>query len=170
MSGDRRRTPPPMAVVVCGVSGCGKTTVGRLLAERLGQPFMDADDLHPSANVAKMRRGEPLDDADRRPWLAAVRATLQNHVARGEGIVVACSALKASYRHQLHVPGGVRFVHLHGTRAVLAERLAARGEHFFDPGLLDSQLATLEPPPEAIRLDVREPPQTLVHKAIDALR
>jgi carbohydrate kinase (thermoresistant glucokinase family) len=131
-------------VVVMGVSGSGKTTVGRELAARLGVPFVDADDLHPASNVAKMAAGHALDDADRWPWLARVGAALA--AASATGMVVACSALKRSYRAAIlaEAPAAV-FAELDGPRAVLLERMAARHDHFMPVSLLDSQLATLEP-------------------------
>ncbi len=130
--------------VVMGVSGSGKTTVGRALAERLGVPFEDGDDLHPRANVEKMQRGEPLDDDDRRPWLDLVGEWLAAHSA--DGGFIACSALKRSYRDQLrsHAPD-VEFVFLHGDRETITGRQAARPQHFMPTSLLDSQFDTLEP-------------------------
>jgi len=137
-------TRPPL-VVIMGVSGSGKSTVGALLAERLGVPFADADDLHPPENVAKMSAGQPLDDRDRWPWLAAVGDALA--VASGTGLVIACSALKRSYRDAIRdrAPETV-FAYLHGDRELLAERLGMRVGHFMPGSLLDSQLATLEVP------------------------
>lgn len=144
-------------IVVMGVSGSGKTTVGQLLAARLGDIFVDADQLHTPANVAKMKEGIPLDDADREPWLEAIEETIETHRRAGHGLVVACSALKAVYRERL---GGadVAFLFLSGDYALLRERLAARKGHFFDPHLLDSQLATLEEPQgnEAYRADIHD--------------
>ncbi len=133
-------------IVVMGVAGCGKTTVGERLGRALGWPFAEGDRFHPPANVAKMAAGTPLTDADRWPWLATLAATLAAREAAGQSSVLACSALRRSYRDLLR--GGarrVRFLHLDGTRAVLAARLGARPCHFFPPALLDSQLATLEP-------------------------
>jgi len=126
-----------------GVSGSGKSTVGAALAQRLRKPFADADDFHPEANIAKMTAGEPLDDDDRRPWLAAIGAWLDDHEAGG---VMTCSALKRAYRDQLrsHAPDTV-FVHLHGERDVITRRQATRPGHFMPASLLDSQFATLEP-------------------------
>ncbi|MEO0492001.1 MAG: gluconokinase [Actinomycetota bacterium] len=131
----------PRPVVVMGVAGSGKSVVGRAVAERTDRPFVDADDLHPPANVAKMRRGEALDDHDRAPWLDAVSAVLAN----GAGTVVACSALKRVYRDRLrrHVPEAW-IVHLDGPTHVIAERMAARTDHFMPLSLLDDQVATLE--------------------------
>ncbi|MFP5068662.1 gluconokinase [Pseudonocardia nantongensis] len=136
--------PAPPLVVVMGVSGSGKSTVGAALATRLGVGFTDADDLHPAANVAKMHAGVPLTDDDRWPWLDAVGAELARHA--GTGLVVACSALRRSYRDRLrrHAPRTL-FLHLAGDRAVLAGRMGHRQGHFMPLELLDSQLDTLEP-------------------------
>ena len=131
------------SIVVMGVSGCGKSTVGELLADRLGVPFADADDLHPPANIAKMSRGEALDDEDRRPWLDLVGRWLAEHA---EGGVMPCSALRRAYRDQLRRHAStVVFLHLHGSAEVITRRQAARTGHFMPPSLLPSQLATLEP-------------------------
>ncbi|MGH3177662.1 MAG: gluconokinase [Streptosporangiaceae bacterium] len=136
-----------MIVIVAGVSGSGKTTVGALLAGRLGWRFADGDDLHPAANVAKMRAGIPLTDTDRWPWLRAIAAWIDERVARDEDAVVACSALKRSYRDLL-LDGrpAARMVFLAPDREVLASRLASRHGHFFPGQLLSSQFDALEPP------------------------
>ena len=136
-----------MIVIVAGVSGSGKTTVGALLAGRLGWQFADADDFHPAANVEKMRAGIPLTDADRGPWLRVIGAWMDERIARGEDAVVGCSALKRSYRDLLL--GGrpeARMVFLAPDREVLARRMAARHGHFFPEQLLGTQLDALEPP------------------------
>lgn len=152
-----------ISLVVMGVSGSGKSTIGRAVADALSAPFVDGDDLHPAVNVAKMSAGIPLTDADREPWLRTVGRTL---AAGGEaGMVVACSALKRSYRDLIRseAPGTV-FAELDGAPELLAERMVRPG-HFMPASLLDSQLATLEPlqPDEAgLRLDVAEPPAELV--------
>lgn len=131
-------------VVVMGVSGAGKSTVGIALAGALGVRFVDADGLHPAANVAKMAAGTSLTDADRWPWLDLVGAALAD--ARDSGLVVACSALKRAYRDRIRAASpGVRFVHLDVPRTMLAERVTVRPDHFMPPSLLDSQLDTLEP-------------------------
>lgn len=153
-----------------GVSGSGKSTVGAALADRLEVPFADADDLHPPANVAKMRAGEPLDDEDRRPWLDEVGHWLAAHA---EGGVMSCSALKRAYRDQLrrHAPHVV-FVHLHGDREVIARRQAARTEHFMPASLLDSQVAILEQLEEdepGFAIDVRLSPHEIVDEALRGL-
>ncbi len=165
--------PPPGAVVVMGVCGTGKSTIGRQVAAALGWIYVDADDHHPAANVAKMRTGTPLNDDDRAPWLDRLRALLSEHADRGAGVVLACSALKAAYRQRLappeHAPA---WVFLHGERDLLADRLHARTDHYMPPTLLDSQLATLEPPsPDAaLWCDVVESPATIVQNVLQHLR
>lgn len=128
-----------------GVSGSGKSTVGARLAQRLGWDFAEGDDLHPAANVAKMAAGQPLTDADREPWLAAVAAWIDGELQAGRRGVITCSALKRHYRNQLRRTD-VRFVYLRVARRELERRLAGRPGHFMPPSLLDSQLAALEPP------------------------
>ncbi len=153
----------PMVVVMMGVTGAGKTTVGSRLAAALGCEFVDADDHHPPANVAKMRAGEPLTDDDRRPWLARLNELLRERAARGADVVLACSALKASYREALLAGlAKARLVYLRGEKTVIAARLAARRGHYMNPALLDSQFATLEEPRDAIVVDVAATPEGLV--------
>lgn len=147
-----------MMVLVMGVSGSGKSSIGRALAERLGVPFLEGDDLHPRANVAKMAAGVPLDDADRAPWLAAIAAWMTTH---GDG-VVACSALKRAYRDRLREAGaGLRIVALLPPEHVLAARLGHREGHFMPDSLLASQLATLEVPGDEEDAVVVVTPQAL---------
>ena len=149
-----------------GVSGVGKTTIGRLLAERLGLPFIEGDDYHPPANVAKMARGVPLDDEDRWPWLARLNEILK----REKHAVLACSALKRAYRTRLL--DGVdeaRLVFLHADRAVIAARLKERRHRYMPASLLDSQLAALEPPQDPIRVDVSMDPQACVDEIAQRL-
>jgi gluconokinase len=152
-----------LIVIVMGVAGAGKTTVGSRLAASLGCEFIDADDYHPPASVQKMRAGQPLGDDDRWPWLARLNGVLREHAKRGAGLVLACSALKAGYRKALArgLPDA-RLVYLRGSKAVIAPRLAGRGGHFMNPGLLDSQFATLEEPRDAIVVDVAATPEALV--------
>ena len=163
-----------MIVVVAGVSGSGKLTVGSLLAARMGWPFTDADALHPAANIAKMRAGHPLSDADRRPWLAAVASRIDDYDTAGESAVLACSALKQSYREELLAGRpSARMVFLHASRAVLEARLRARHGHFFPAALLDSQLADLESPQPAEHVLVVEatlPPDEAVDEIVRRLR
>jgi gluconokinase len=134
----------PLVLVVMGVSGVGKTTLGTLVAERLGWPFEEGDALHPEANVAKMAAGHALDDDDRWPWLDRVAGWIDERLDAGQQGVITCSALKRAYRDRLRRPDVV-FVHLTGPKQLTAERLAARQGHFMPTSLLDSQLATLEP-------------------------
>jgi len=155
-----------MIVVVMGVSGTGKTTIGRALAAALGWPFVEADELHPAANVAKMARGEPLDDADRAPWLDAVAARMR---VLDDG-VVACSALRARYRDVLRVRDDVRFVLLEVPEAELQRRLAGRTGHFMPASLLPSQLATLERTDDLLLVDGAQPPDEQVAAIRSALR
>lgn len=138
---------PRQVLLVMGVSGSGKTTIALELVRLLGWPFQEGDDLHPPANVAKMHAGKPLDDADRGPWLDAVAAWIDARLAAGEPGIITCSALKRRYRDRvIGARQGVRLVFLHADRALLAERLAHRTGHFMPASLLDSQIATLEPP------------------------
>lgn len=146
-----------------GVAGAGKTTVGSRLAASLGCEFIDADDYHPPASVQRMRAGQPLGDDDRRPWLARLNGLLQDRAQRDAGVVLACSALKASYREALlRGLADARLVYLRGSKAVIAPRLAERGGHFMNPALLDSQFAALEEPRDAIVVDVEDTPEALV--------
>ena len=155
-----------MIVVVMGVTGCGKSTVGAALAQRMGWRFLDADDFHPPANVAKMAAGTPLTDGDRWPWLDRLAAELRAIEQSGGSAVLACSALKASYRARLAAAGNVRFVHLAGDEATIAARLASRRHRYMPASLLASQFATLEAPENAIEVDVRLP----VERQVDAIR
>ena len=148
-----------MVIILIGVAGSGKTTVGRMLAARAGWEFHDADDLHPPQNREKMRRGIALTDADRLPWLRAVRDLIRRCLAEKRPAVIACSALKQSYRDLLMVDAqGVKFAYLKGSPALIAERLARRAGHFFDRRLLQSQFDTLEEPADAIVVDIAAPP------------
>jgi gluconokinase len=156
----------PLAVVVMGVSGCGKTSVGEALARRLGARFVDADDFHPPANVEKMRAGTPLDDTDRAPWLARLNAVMRHSVAKGEPVVLACSALKARYRAALaeRLPG-LRVVHLAGTFELISTRLAQRQHRYMPASLLASQFEALEAPQDAVTVDVDAPVEALAEGA-----
>ncbi len=159
-------------VLVMGVSGAGKSTVGSLLAERLGVPFADADSFHPPENIEKMSRGEPLTDEDRWPWLDAIGAWLDAHEPAGG--VATCSALKQAYRDRLLASRpAVRLLYLEGDPALIGARQAERAGHFMPPSLMSSQFATLEPPapdPGTIILSVAPPPEEIVEEALAALR
>jgi gluconokinase len=158
----------PRPIVVMGVSGSGKSTVGAALAQRLRVPFADADDFHPEANIAKMTAGQPLNDEDRRPWLDAIGDWLKAHA---DGGVVSCSALKRDYRDRLRDHfADAEFVHLDGTHEVIARRQASRPGHFMPASLLDSQFATLEPlePDEhGLVIDVDQSVDAIVQSYID---
>ncbi|MCT9093708.1 gluconokinase [Streptomyces sp. ASQP_92] len=162
----------PLTIVVMGVAGTGKTTIGPLVAERLGVPYAEGDDFHPAANVAKMSAGVPLDDDDRWPWLDAIGAWA--HDRAGLGGVVSSSALKRSYRDRLRAAApGIVFLHLTGERALIEQRMAERKGHFMPTALLDSQFATLQPlgPDEAgVAVDVSGTPEDIAERAAAALR
>lgn len=159
-----------LAIVLMGVSGCGKTTVGRLLAAALGCAFLEGDDFHTQTNLDKMRSGIPLRDEDRWPWLEALAAQIRAATGSGETVVVACSALKSSYREVLaRGADRVLFVHLAGPPELVAARLAARRGHFMPPGLLASQYAVLEPP-EGLTVSIAPPPQEIVSEILGRLR
>ena len=163
----------PAVVVVMGVSGAGKTTIGRLLAERLGWEFADGDEFHPRANVKKMRSGIPLTDEDRLPWLQAIAQWVDEMRQQGNRAVTASSVLKRSYRDiVIGARPDVRLVFLEGSPTLIAERVAARRGHFMPANLLDSQFATLEPPsPEenAIRVSVELSPHQIVSSIVEQL-
>ena len=159
-----------MVVIVMGVSGAGKTTVGTHLARTLGWTFRDGDEFHSASNIAKMHAGEPLTDEDREPWLERMRALIRETLSEGGHLVLACSALKETYRDRLSVDlARERWVLLHASRELLAERLAHRHGHFMAASLLDSQLSTLEAPHGALVVDVTPPPDAIVERIIDAL-
>lgn len=163
----------PVALVVMGVSGCGKSTVAGLLAGRLDWPFEEGDDLHPKANKDKMANGHPLTDEDRRPWLEKVASWVEERLDAGENGLITCSALKRSYRDVINRRGsGVVFVYLAGSRETIGARLAARQGHYMPASLLDSQFADLEEPgpdePE-VRVDAGPPPRVIAQRVLDAL-
>lgn len=152
-----------MVIVVMGVAGSGKTTVGRALAASLGRPFFDADDFHPPENIARMRAGVPLTDADREPWLASLCALIERADAAGEDLVLACSALRARFRERLRAAAkDLRYVYLDAGRDVIAHRLAERTGHFMSRNLVASQFADLEEPDDALVLDASRAPKELV--------
>ena len=163
----------PAAIIVMGVSGSGKSTIGALLAERLGWPFADADGFHPPENVAKMAAGTPLTDADRWPWLDAIATHIGAARQAGRPVVVACSALRRAYRDRLRAGhGDLIFLHLSGAPEVIAARQAARQGHFMPPSLMASQFATLEDisdEPDALAVSVVAEPQAVVDAAMAAL-
>lgn len=159
------------AIVVMGVSGSGKTTVGRLLAQRLDWEFADADSFHSATNISKMREGIPLTDADRWPWLETLRRLIVERLDQGKSLVLACSALKDEYRRAL--TGGderVSFAYLKGSRELILSRLEGRSGHYMKPDLLESQFQALEEPNDALILDVGRPPGELVAQVARQVR
>jgi gluconokinase len=151
-----------MIVIVMGVVGAGKTTVGKLLASQLGWDFADADDFHPQSNVEKIRHGIALTDADREPWLDHLREAIVHWIAADESVVLACSALKRAYRAKLCVGPQVRFVYLKGSAALIADRLSSRHGHFAGESILASQLADLEEPEAATTVEISNAPEQIV--------
>lgn len=166
----------PTVVVVMGVSGCGKSTIAGIVADRLGWELLEGDQLHPAANIAKMSEGIALDDNDRRPWLEAIADWISVRNSEGSPALVACSSLKRSYRDILRSAspsGSVAFAHLDGSRELLASRLAGRKGHFMPASLLDSQLATLEALQEdeaGVVVDIGQSPQAQADEIIDVLK
>lgn len=178
-----------MVILIMGVSGSGKTTIGRMLAERLGCPFHDADEFHPPSNIRKMSSGIPLDDDDRVPWLDAIRRRIEGYLRAAPHThpqpgpsgpdrtpvraVITCSALKRSYRDRLIHPGEpIRLVYLHGDYETILSRMKSRGDHFFKPEMLRSQFEALEEPSgaEAIRTDIGHPSERIVESCLASLR
>lgn len=161
-----------MIVVLMGVSGSGKTTVGKVLGDLLGWRFVDADDYHPATNVAKLHAGIPLTDADRRPWLETLRRLIDEAADHGENLVLACSALKHAYQDYLqgHAPEAVHYVWLSGSEELIRQRLALRQGHFMNRGLLHSQFETLESPEHAIVIDIGPSPDAIAHDIAQKLR
>lgn len=166
-----RKQAPPLGIVVMGVSGCGKTTVAATVAQHLGAGFLEADKLHPAENIAKMSSGIPLTDIDRAPWLDEVGARIADGVREHGRIIAACSALRRSYRERLKQASGLDllFVLLEGSRETLQQRVEGRSSHFMPPALLDSQLATLEPPGEderAFAVRITRPVEQMVEEIL----
>ncbi len=161
---------PPRFFIVMGVSSCGKTSVGRALASRLGWDFYDADDFHPAENIAKMSSGIPLDDVDRAPWLAELHDLIASCLALGRPGVLACSALKERYREVLLAGNqGVEIVYLKSSYDLVCARIAARTGHFMDPVLLTSQFSALEEPSSALTVDAGLPVDEIVDYVVDSL-
>jgi gluconokinase len=156
-------------ILLMGVQGSGKTTVGRALAEHLGWRFADADEFHPPENIAKMAAGIPLDDRDRAPWLAELRTEIDRTLADRSNLVLTCSALKERYRQRL-LTDGVALVYLRGTRELIASRLESRAGHFAKLDLLNSQFADLEEPTNALTIDVSSSVEEIVKEITDCLR
>ena len=151
-----------MIVIIMGVTGSGKTTVGTVLAQQLGWEFADADDFHPPGNVAKMKAGIPLDDADRAPWLASLRQAIEQWIAKRENVVLACSALKKNYRDELVVGREVSFVYLKGSYDLIYQRLKQRHGHFASAKILAGQFADLQEPDDTLTVKIDQPVEEIV--------
>jgi gluconokinase len=159
----------PMVLLVMGVTGSGKSTIGRMLAERLGWVYLEADDFHSAANKAKMHRGEHLTESDRLPWLRAMHKELEIQDAKGKSVVLACSALNQEYRGILAHGLEVKVVYLRGSKELIANRLRQRTGHFAGVAILDDQFAVLEEPKNAIVADIAEPPERIVEKILSKI-
>jgi gluconokinase len=160
----------PRVLIFMGVAGSGKTTVAALFAKRTGAVFYEGDEFHPPENIEKMRRGVPLTDGDREKWLGALKEIILRSLKKNEFAVITCSALKSAYRELLQAGDSrVKFVHLTGPRAVIAERLKNRRGHFMSPNLLDSQFAILEPPAGALSFSCEKSPEAIVEELIQVL-
>ncbi len=159
-----------MIVIVMGVVGAGKTTVGKLLADELGWEFADADDFHPASNVEKIRQGIPLTDEDRAPWLQLLHDAISRWIAARNNVVLACSALKRAYRQILHPGSEVHFVYLKGPATLIGQRLHSRQGHFANEQILASQLEDLEEPADATTIDIAATPEEIVRQIKSALR
>ena len=169
MRGGRGRNTPPTIVVVMGVAGSGKTTVGTMLATAMECPFLEGDSLHSTQNIEKMKHALPLTDSDRAPWLAAIHARILDGFKRGENLVVACSALKQQYRGVLADGVPIIWVYLKGSAALIRSRLKNRPMHFMKADLLNSQFETLEEPSNAVVIDNSSPPGAIVEQILARL-
>ncbi len=159
-----------MIILLMGVSGSGKTVIGKRLAQHLGWTFSDADDFHPATNIAKMRQGIPLEDDDRAPWLAALGQEILQWLQGGRDVILACSALKARYREQMFLNHPqVKLVYLHGTQGLIEQRLRQRKNHFMGSGLLQSQLESLEEPMVGIRVEIDQEPDAIATQILTRL-
>ena len=161
----------PQALILMGVSGCGKTSVGQQLSQKLGWPFYDGDDFHPPENVEKMAAGNPLNDEDRAPWLAILHDLIKTHLDEGKSMLLGCSALKQKYRDQLAEGNPeIVFVHLSGDFDLIYGRMIAREDHFMQSEMLHSQFATLEEPKDALVVDISQNLDTITEEIISQLR
>ena len=160
-----------MIIILMGVSGAGKTTIGEILSGKLDLPLFDADEFHSTASIDKMRNGIPLDDADRWPWLDRMNAALREREARGESMLLACSALKQAYRDRLSKgTAEIRWIYLKGRFELIRERLEARKGHYMKAGLLESQFAALEEPEDALSIDIDDSPNSIADSILRRLQ
>jgi gluconokinase len=155
-----------MILLVMGVTGSGKSTVGRILAERLGWVYLEADDFHSASNKERMRHGVPLTEADRQPWLDAIHTELQKQYAEGKNVVLACSALREEYRAKLMAGLNVKLIYLRGLRKLIAGRLRQRTDHFAGESILDDQFAVLEEPHKSLVVDIAQTPEQIVEEIL----
>jgi len=153
-----------MVILLMGVSGSGKTTIGKMLADSLKWQFQDADDYHPSSNIEKMRQGIPLTDSDRQPWLESLQKSINEWLKTETQTILACSALKSSYRELLQSSVEVKFVYLKGSFEIIQQRLNQRSGHYMNPNLLKSQFEALEEPVGVIQIDIEQPPKVIVQQ------
>jgi gluconokinase len=159
-----------LILIVMGVSGCGKTTIGSLLAKELAIKFYDGDEFHPPDNISKMTRGIPLSDSDREEWLDGLRSLIISQIKKKEPIVLACSALKQSYRNYLQVsPLKTKFIFLKGDYKLISDRMTYRQNHYMKPSMLRSQFDTLEEPDDAITIDIADPPEVIIENILMSL-
>ncbi len=158
-----------MVLVVMGVSGCGKTTIGKMLGKKLGWKYYEGDDFHPKENVEKMSSGIPLNDDDRKPWLLALRDIIENHLNDNTGAVVSCSSLKHNYRDILKVNEYVKFVYLKGDYDTILKRMETRKGHYFKPEMLKSQFEALEEPVNVIEENIELEPEQIVSDVLDKI-
>jgi gluconokinase len=158
-----------MILLVMGVTGSGKSTIGRMLADRLGWVYLEADDFHSASNKEKMHRGVPLTEADRSPWLNAMHAEMEAQTARGNNAVLACSALREEYRVRLMAGLDVKLIYLRGSRELIASRLRQRKNHFAGESILDDQFAVLEEPRNAMVLNIAENPEQIVEEILQKI-
>jgi gluconokinase len=169
-SGNKAKKRKPLIIILMGVSGVGKTTIGTLLAEKLNWPFYDADSFHSPENIAKMRRGVPLTDENRHSWLIAIREVIEKHLQIEKPAVIACSALKNSYRNILKAEGErICFVYLKGPPDLVKERLQRRSHHFMKATLMESQFDTLEDPEDALTVDISAEIEHIIHQLVSIL-
>lgn len=159
-----------MVLVVMGVSGCGKTTIGKMLGEKLGWKYYEGDEYHPKENVEKMSSGIPLNDDDRKPWLLTLRGIIENHLKDGTGAVVSCSALKQKYRDLLKVNEDTKFVYLKGDYDTILRRMQARKDHYFKPEMLKSQFDALEEPSNVIAENIEMEPERIVEDVLEKIK
>lgn len=158
-----------MVLIIMGVSGCGKTTIGKMLSAKLNWKYFEGDEYHPQENIEKMKNGIPLDDSDRKPWLLKLRSIIQDSQNQKNNIVLTCSSLKESYRNILKVNNEVKFVYLKGSYGLIEKRMSERKDHFMKPGMLQSQFDALEEPADAIIIDIDNSSENILTQILNKL-